>query len=392
MEAVDGLAARHVCGYYSPRKPRGMTETQTPASVLVVDDTVDNLRLLTGVLAQMGHEVRPVTSGAQALLAARHSPPDLVLLDVTMPQMSGYEVCARLKADPLLKDIPVIFLTALSDIADKVKAFEVGGIDYITKPFHLEEVQARVRTHLALSRANLQLSRSYAKLQKLEQLREDLVHMVVHDMRSPLMVLVSNLEFLKVESHKLSPQAGEDLQAAMDGAQVVARMANDMLDVSRLEEGKLNLTLGEHDLGVLAEKIRASLLGFERGRNIELEVRSPTVAACDSGLVQRVLENLVGNAIKHTPSSSVISISVGSRSGRARVEISDGGPGVPTEARQRIFEKFATVSGRRRDRYHSAGLGLAFCKLAVEAHGGTIGVEPHEPEGSTFWFELPRSA
>jgi len=369
-----------------------MTESRAPASVLVVDDTVDNLRLLTGVLDQMGHEVRPVTSGPQALIAARHSPPDLVLLDVTMPEMSGYEVCARLKADPLLADIPVIFLTALSDIADKVKAFEVGGIDYITKPFHLEEVQARVRTHLALRSANLQLSRSYTRLQQLEQLREDLVHMVVHDMRSPLAVLAGHLELLRIECEALSPGAADDLQAAMQGAQTVARMANDMLDVSRLEEGKLNLMLGEHDLGALAEKIRSSLLGLERGRSIELEVESPTVAACDSDLVQRVLENLVGNAIKHTPSSTAISISVGSRCGRARVEISDRGPGVPAEDRQRIFDKFAVVSSRRRGRHHSAGLGLAFCKLAVEAHGGTIGVEPRAPEGCTFWFELPRSA
>ena len=285
-----------------------MTESQAPDSVLVVDDTPDNLRLLTGVLEQMGHEVRPVMSGAQALLAARHSPPDLVLLDVTMPEMSGYEVCARLKADPQLKDIPVVFLTALSDIADKVRAFEVGGVDYITKPFHLEEVQARVRTHLALRNANVQLSRSYAQLQKLEQLREDLVHMVVHDMRSPLTVLAGHLEFLKNECEKLSPEAADDLQAAMQGAQVVARMANDLLDVSRLEEGKLKLKLAEHDLGGLAEKVRSSLRGFERGRSIELEVASPTVAICDAGLVQRVLENLVSNAIKHTPSDSAISI------------------------------------------------------------------------------------
>jgi two-component system, sensor histidine kinase and response regulator len=369
-----------------------MTEIQAPASVLVVDDTVDNLRLLAGVLGQMGHVVRPVTSGLQALVAARHSAPDLILLDVSMPEMDGYEVCARLKADPQLKDIPVIFLTALSDIADKVKAFEVGGVDYITKPFHLEEVQARVRTHLALRRANVQLSLSYSQLQRLEQLREDLVHMVVHDMRTPLTVLAGHLEFLNSGGETLSPEGAADLQAAMQGARVVARMANDLLDVSRLEEGKLMLKLAEHDLGGLAEKVRSSLRGFERGRTIELQVESGAVAACDSGLVERVLENLVNNAIKHTPSGSAITISVASRAQRLRVTVSDQGPGVPVEARQKIFEKFGVVSARTHDRYHSAGIGLAFCKLAVEAHGGAIGVESREPQGSTFWFELPRDA
>jgi two-component system sensor histidine kinase/response regulator len=366
-----------------------MAETQAPASVLVVDDTADNLRLLTGLLEQMGHVARPVRSRSQALVAARHSPPDLVLLDVNMPEMDGYEVCAHLKVDPLLKDIPVIFLTALTDIADKMKAFEVGGVDYVTKPFHFKEVQARVRTHLALRNASLEISRSYAKLQKLEELREDLVQMMVHDMRSPLTVLAGHLEFLNDGCEKLSPEGVADLQAAMQSAQVVTRMANDLLDVSRLEEGKLVPNLAEHDLGELAVRVRSSMNSFERGRSIELEVQSPTVASCDSALVERVLENLVNNAIKHTPSGSAISIWVGSRAQRARVTVSDQGAGIPVEARQKIFEKFGALAARNKNRYHSAGVGLAFCKLAVEAHGGAIGVDPREPKGSTFWFELP---
>ncbi|HEX3853203.1 MAG TPA: response regulator [Polyangiaceae bacterium] len=369
-----------------------MSDTKAPANVLVVDDTPDNLRLLTGILEELGYEVRPATSGAHALQAAEHAPPDLVLLDVTMPEMNGYEVCVRLKASAKLKDIPVIFLTALTDIADKVKAFEVGGVDYITKPFHIAEVQARVRTHLALRIANLELIRSYAKLQELEQLREDLVHMVIHDMRSPLTVLGGHLGFLKDECDKLSPDAAGDLEAALHSAQVIARMANDLLDVSRLEEGKLPLRLADVDLGELAQAVKTSLRGFERGRAIELNVASRTIIACDAAIVHRILENLVNNAIKHTPAGSAIQISLLDRSDCARIAVSDRGPGVPLEARAKIFEKFGAAAARREAGYHSAGLGLAFCKLAVEAHGGAIGVESVEPSGSTFWFELPRSA
>jgi signal transduction histidine kinase len=166
-------------------------------------------------------------------------------------------------------------------------------------------------------------------------------------------------------------------------------MANDMLDVSRLEEGKLPLQLAEHDLGALAAAVQASLSGFDRSRAIELEVTSQTSAACDGGLVERVLENLVTNAIKHTPTGSTVRISVGGRGDWARVTVSDRGPGVPPDARQRIFDKFEVVTRHGPDGYHSAGLGLAFCRLAVEAHGGAIGVEPGDPNGSTFWFELP---
>lgn len=353
-----------------------------PASVLVVDDTTENLRLLVSILQPQGYEVRPVTSGIQALSAAEHDPPDLVLLDVNMPEMSGYEVCVAFKARPELREIPIIFLTALGDIADKVKAFSVGGVDFISKPFHLEEVQARVKTHL-------ELRQSYQKLRQLERLRDDLVHMVVHDMRSPLTVLAGRLTFLQEEASKLSPEGAEDLVAAMSGANALARMANDLLDVSRLEDGKLPLQPAKHDLTGLAAEVQASLRGLERGRLIELETTAPLCVTCDGELVRRVLENLVNNAIKHTPPSSAVRIRLEASADRARVSVSDEGPGVPLEARARIFEKFGAVAVRRANEHHSSGLGLAFCKLAIDAHGGAIGVESNEPQGSRFWFELP---
>lgn len=361
------------------------------ANILVVDDTSENLRLLASILEPLGYEVRPVTSGRQALAAAQHAAPDLVLLDVNMPEMSGYEVCEAFKARPELREIPIVFLTALSDIADKVKAFSVGGVDFISKPFHLEEVQARVKTHLALRRAHLELRDNYQKLRELEQLRDDLVHMVVHDMRSPLTVIAGHLSFLQEESSRLSAEGAEDLRAAMLGAQSLTHLANDLLDVSRMEEGKLPLRLAEHDLGELAARVQSSLKGFERGRNIELEVVAPVRAICDADLVQRVLENLVNNAIKHAPSSSVVRIRLEAKAAHARVEVCDQGSGVPPEARQRIFEKFGANAARTASGYHSAGLGLAFCKLAVEAHQGSIGVEACEPQGSCFWFDLPLS-
>jgi two-component system sensor histidine kinase/response regulator len=365
-----------------------MTRALQAANILVVDDAPENLRLLCAILGESGYEVRPVTNGRQALQAAELHPPDLVLLDITMPEMDGYEVCGALKRNARLKDIPVIFLTALSEIADKLRAFEVGGVDYVTKPFQLEEVRARVETHLALRRANVDLSESYARLQALERLRDDLVHMVVHDMRSPLSVLLGHLDLLQDEQG-LSPDGKEDLRAAVQGARALSRMTNDLLDVSRLESGAVPLQVATHELAQLAHDAGAALQNLERGRAIAVEATAPVSASCDARLIARVLENLIGNAIKHTPAESDVTISVTSSNGRAKVTVSDRGPGVPVEARQRIFEKFGTVGGAGSSRYHSAGLGLAFCKLAVEAHGGTIGVEPREPHGSQFWFELP---
>jgi two-component system, sensor histidine kinase and response regulator len=364
--------------------------TNSGANILVVDDTVENLRLLAGMLGDQGYEVRPVTTGRQALQAVERDPPDLILLDINMPEMNGYEVCARLKQNPALKDVPVIFLTALGDVADKVKAFDVGGIDYITKPFQLEEVQARVRTHVALRRAGRELTESYERLRALEKLRDDLVHMVVHDMRSPLMVMLGHLQLLRQSSFGLlSDEATADLTSAVDAAKTLTRMSNDLLDVSRIEAQKMPLDAREHDLSLIARTVHGAFGTLSRDRSLELAAESPVPLRCDGELVRRVLENLVGNAIKHTPSGGAIRIAVTSLGAHARAEVVDDGPGIPSEARERIFEKFGTVAAKKDQAYHSVGLGLAFCKLAVEAHGGRIGVDMVDPHGSVFWLELP---
>ena len=138
------------------------------ASVLVVDDGIENLRLLSDLLGEHGYEVRAVTTGRQALQAVEHDPPDLILLDINMPEMNGFEVCRLLRAKDGSKDVPVIFLSALTDTADKVRAFDAGGVDYVTKPFQVEEVLARVKTHIALRRAQADLADSYTRLRALE--------------------------------------------------------------------------------------------------------------------------------------------------------------------------------------------------------------------------------
>jgi len=357
--------------------------------VLVVDDTIDNLRLLSDILDHRGYEVRAVTSGAQALLAAAADPPDLILLDITMPDMDGYEVCRRLKAQPASRDVPVIFLTALNETADKVKGFDIGGVDYVTKPFQVEEVLARVQTHVALRQAQVALAESNTHLRALEQLRDDMVQMIVHDMRSPLTALLLRLRFLGSPPATLSEQQAEDLRAAIQSAQALTRMTDDLLDVSRLEEGRMPVERSVWDLTRMARDVCAALAAMDRDRSIDVESTAAIEATCDGGLVRRIMENLVSNGIRHTPAGSRLRVSIASADGRVRVAVHDEGDGVPQEARARIFEKFGTLETRHERIYPSFGVGLAFCKLAVEAQGGTIGLDSREPIGSTFWFELP---
>ena len=359
-------------------------------SILVVDDTPANLSLLCGMLKERGYRARPVPSGDLALQAAWSDPPDLVLLDIGMPEMDGFVVCSRLKADARSAQITVIFLTAHTETSQKVRAFAVGGVDYVTKPFQIEEVHARVATHLELRRQRRELEESYARLREMEKLRDDLVHMVVHDMRSPLTALIMTLDLLATDvAELLPPLAAEDLRAAIRSAKAVSVMANQLLDVSRLEQGRLPLEKQPTDLLKVAAVVRANLAGMDAARPIEVSGPGPVLCNCDGALVQRVMENLLSNAIKHTPSGGQVRIRLAADGDRVRVAVQDSGAGVPPEARARIFEKFGAVAARKESKYHSAGLGLAFCKLAVAAHGGTIGIDDAEPQGSVFWFELP---
>ncbi len=166
-------------------------------------------------------------------------------------------------------------------------------------------------------------------------------------------------------------------------------MANDLLDVSRLEACKMPVERAVWDLTQMARDVRSALGTIDLERPIDIESAGAVEVTCDGALVRRVMENLVSNGIRYSPAGSRMRISIASGDGCVRVAVHDQGPGVPPEAREKIFEKFGTVAARQESTYHSVGLGLAFCKLAIEAHGGTIGVDPGVPAGSTFWFELP---
>ena len=371
-----------------------MTAPRTPrASILIVDDTIDNLQLMATMLKERGYEPRPAPSGKLALQAIDNDPPDLILLDVSMPVMNGYEVCQQLKSQAHTKDIPVIFISALDGTMDKVKAFAVGGCDYVTKPLQYEEVFARVENQLALSRTQKELEKSYASLRELEQLRDNLVHMIVHDMRSPLSVLLANGFFLKQSlAGRISSEDASDIDALVAAGERLRSMAETLLDVSRLEAGRMPLALEPCDVSELVRNATESMKRLEIDRPVLVEAFAPVPIICDQALVFRVVENLVSNGMKHTPSGQALSISVVDESEGVRVTVRDNGPGVPVELRNKIFEKFGAQGSPAGQRYRSVGLGLALCKLAVEAHGGKIGVDSEPGSGSAFWFTLPRAA
>jgi len=354
-----------------------MTATQPPpgANILIVDDTPANVLLLVRMLTERGYKVRSVPSGKQALESARVDPPELILLDITMPVMNGYEVCEHLKNDVVLKNIPVIFISALSETLDKVKAFGVGGVDYVTKPFHFDEVYARIQTHLQLHR--------------LEKLRLDLTHMVIHDLRNPLTAICYFLDLLEMtENQNLSVSTRELIPGVRRCAEELRNMISSILDVSKMEAGEMTLQSELCDLDVLIREVVDSSQPLPDDRSVTFEsVGSVLTVVVDSGLIRRVFQNLLSNALKFTPKGGVVRIVAHTTLTEIRVTITDTGCGIPPEYHQQIFEKFGQVeAGNNRQ---GTGLGLTFCKMAVEAHHGRIGVESEAGKGSTFWITLP---
>lgn len=354
-----------------------MTTPQQPRApnILVVDDIPANILLLVRMLTDRGYNPRPVLSGKLALQAAHEDPPDLILLDINMPEMNGFEVCEQLKADVFLKDIPVIFISALNETIDKVKAFRVGGVDYVTKPFQFEEVYARVQTHL--------------RLRHLEILRDDLTHMVVHDLSNPLLVIFGLLDVLESqESPKLSSSTKEFVTLARLSTEELRNSISSILDVSKIGAGEMKLHCEPCDLVALIHSMVCTTHILPGNRTVTFDAQeAPLVVTADVGLIRRVLQNLISNAVSYTPSGGDVHITLTSSSSEVRVSVTDSGPGIAPEHHQRIFEKFGQVEDQINRT--GTGLGLTFCKLAINALGGRIGVESEVGKGSAFWFTLP---
>jgi signal transduction histidine kinase len=373
-----------------------MATADEKATVLLVDDTAENLALMSGLLKDL-YRIKVANSGERALAVAATAPaPDLILLDIMMPGMDGYEVCARLKADPALRDVPVIFVSGLTETLDKVRAFDVGGVDFVTKPFQAAEVHARVATHLnirrmrqALERQNEELESNYAKLRELEGHREALTQMIVHDLRQPLSGL---LGYLDMTAKKVASQ--EDTKRLVDRAQHngarLLSMINTLLDVAKLEEGKYPVKRQPANPSAIVDEV-VSIVGSVNPKcRIEVVTENaPEKIECDPDLIQRVISNLVTNAVQFCRDDGVVRVVVEHVPAGVTFAVADEGPGIPAIHHARIFEKFGAPPAPGQKKRLSTGLGLAFCRLAVEAHGGRIGLESEEGKGSTFRVELP---
>ena len=370
--------------------------------ILVADDVEANVELLCDQLVTLGYRVVPAADGPSALAACFSHRPDLCILDVSMPagslgvddRSTGFEVCRRIKRDPRTARIPVIFVTALNDTTDRVKAIEAGGDDFLTKPHNRQILGARVRSLLRLKFATDALEESYRKLRELEKVRDDLMKMIVHDLKTPLTSVLASLEMvLDGDFGTVSAEQRRILSEAEARAEDLLALIGDLLEVSRLEEPEIALERAPIAPGaLLAEVVHEWEPRFRQERatvRVEVAEDSPVFSA-DKGVLKRVLGNLVQNALTHS-SREVQMVLSARRDGADGIlfTVADNGPGIPPEYHEVIFRKFERVNKPAAPRVRSSGLGLAFCKLAVEAHGGRIWVQSAEGKGSQFHIALP---
>jgi signal transduction histidine kinase len=360
------------------------------ANIMIVDDMPANLQLLVHFLRNEGYRVRPVTSGAAAIELARHVHPDLVLMDVSMPEMDGYEACRRMKEIAPLKEVPIVFLSAMGDLLDKVRAFEVGGVDYITKPFHMEEVRIRIETHLRLSQLRGEMEEKCRRLEASETMRAQLVHLLIHDMRTPLFNISASLDLVGIaESMAADPNVRRHLGDAKDSIGVLEQMIADILDVYKMEGGGQLVELAPSPVsGIISEAIRI-MGGLMKHHRLTYSLPPPELRVlCDKMLTVRVLTNLLGNAVKHAANGTAIDLTVKEEAESILLSVTDQSRGVEPELAEQLFNKFGKVGSTTGGKHNSSGLGLVFSRMVIEAQGGEIGVSNKPGGGSIFWFTL----
>jgi two-component system, sensor histidine kinase and response regulator len=366
--------------------------------ILVVDDNPANLRLLSGMLSERGYKARPVIDGTMALTAARAAPPDLILLDINMPDMDGYQVCRTLKENAQLRDVPVIFISAMDEIDDKVRAFEAGGVDYVAKPFQFQEVVARVENHLALKHLQHALEATNRELEvRIEELQarnEELdafAHTVAHDLKNPLSAIIGYSTLLESRRDQLSE---ENLAAFITNISQNGQRMNNIIkellllsSVRKTEE----IEVQPLDMGAIIEGVQERLADMIDEYAVQIEVPASWPQALGRAQwVEEIWANYISNAIKYGGRPPHVTLGGDAPAGGAvRFWVRDNGEGLTAEEQAQLFAPFERLHQVKAEGH---GLGLSIVRRIVDKLGGTVGVESEVGHGACFTFSLPPAA
>ena len=361
--------------------------------ILLVDDNLQNLKVLGNMLQETGYHLLFAKNGIQALEAVRNRKPDLILLDIMMPDLDGFEVCRQLKQNVQTNDIPIIFLTARVEPEDIIKGLELGAVDYVTKPFNHKELISRVKTHLELKVAREELARKVEELNQANATKEKLLSIISHDLVNLFNSLI-NLSNLLTEPEKpLSiEQKDKYLLMISQSSNQGYHLLRNLLDWLRNQMGTLKIVPTTVNLKPLVERNIEFLSSQAKNKNITLgsTINSETWVLADPNMLDTVIRNLLANAIKFTPRDGEVNISAQERDTIMEISVIDTGIGIKREDLQQIFQSsHHTTIGTGNEK--GTGIGLNLCKEFVEKNAGKIGVESEVGKGSRFYIQLPLS-
>jgi signal transduction histidine kinase len=360
--------------------------------ILAVDDTRDNLILVQTILESEGYEIDLVADGTTALQHVQQSPPDLILLDVMMPGIDGYEVTRRIRNNPAISYIPILLITAFHE-SSVVEGLDAGADDFIRKPFDTDELLARVRSLL-------RLKHSLDEQKKMARQREDFVSRLTHDLRTPLVAADRMLDLFQQETFcKISPEMKQAIAVMIRSNQNLMQMVNTLLEVYRFEAGKKTLNWESCNLAEIIQEVVSELTPLASEKNLTLKIDTSELEPKeDAGVmmgdaleIRRVFNNLIGNAIKFTDTGGV-KIRISEKSANQNkdwitITVEDTGYGIAPEDQGGIFERFRQGRNKR----SGSGLGLHLSSRIVEGHGGKIAVASELGQGTVFTIELPKN-
>lgn len=367
---------------------------KTPSSILIVDDNSKNLQILAEILRNEGYRVAMAKNGVSALNFAHKKEPDLILLDIMMPEMNGFQVCRRLKDDSGTKEIPVIFISALAETEDKLKGFDAGGVDYIAKPFQKEEILARVDAHLRLRNAREELKKANERLKTATETKDRLFSIIAHDLRGSMSLLSTELEMMSENPNMFAneDEKRECMEELSMTAKGTSELLENLLSWARCQRGDINCQPRNVDLAWIVEANTDNLSGIAKGKSIWLhsDVRADTIVYADADMIMTVVRNLISNALKFTEELGEVRITASVFDEVVEVSVTDNGVGFDQVQLKALFslDERHTAYGTRNEK--GSGLGLMICKDFVERNGGKIWAENRKEKGSIFRFTLPR--
>ena len=369
-----------------------MEKQETKPKVLVVDDSEFELQLVDFILQEKNYQTVLAGNGTDALIILETLTPDLILLDIMLPDFDGFEVCKKLKTIDKLKDIPVIFFTSLSNIDDIVKGFEAGGVDYVTKPFNTDELLVRIKTHLDLINSKRKIELQARELSQANALKDKMFSVISHDLRSPVSSIKLALDFISKGLVKPTDELfNETIKGLVKTTDEAYILLENLLGWAKSQSNILTVYPESLDLKSLASSIAGLLKLTSENKKISIENNIPeriTVFA-DMQMIQSVLRNLLSNALKFTPENGSIEMNALEMNTEVIISIKDSGVGISEPSLKRIFDQDQPVKTLGTNKESGSGLGLILCKDFVEKNGGRIWVESEKGKGSTFSFTVP---